>query len=431
VPSQKNPLPWLLGGAIGAAGILQGLHWRSATSGADLTEMENQLRIAGEENALLKRENESLRSLAQGGGEVAVPQEIITRVEKETGLRFRSSPVVHRIATEELHDRVTAAIESRYGPAGIDDRQEAYKLIGWLRPGDELLSQLAATRSLGATGWFDDTSGEAWVTDRFELANIPDQAALVRLATRILLHQNFPPPPAYPGDDEARAREALQQGAAAGSEARFLTANARAIGFMPMKRNSAAEQLMASLPTFLQGLVTFPSTEGKGLADTLHVQGTERFQAAFRNPPLTTRAILYPAEPAAEPQALDLPATPEEPFLTETGGQLGLRLWLAPRGAEEIANDWKNDRYVLFPDGEESVAVLWEIELRSAEATDRLQSTSLEIIAEMAASAAPATPGQALVSPEKRNLLVTRPSPTRLRFLNTREPATAAKLGGR
>ncbi len=430
MPSPKNPLPWLLGAVIGAAGILQGLHWRSVASGTGLSEMQNQLRIASEENALLKRENESLRSLAQGGGEVAVPQEIITRVEKETGLRFLSTPVVHRIATEELHDRVTAAIESRYGPAGIDDRQEAYRLIGWLRPGDELLSQLAASRSLGATGWFDDTSGESWVTDRFELVNVPDQATLIRLTTRILLYQHFPPPPAYPGDDEARAREALHQGAAAGSEARYLSANARAIGFMPMKRNTAAEQLMASLPPFLQGLITFPSTEGKGLADTLHVQGNDRFQAAFRNPPRTTRAIFHPSELATKSPVLDLPVTPNEPFLIETSGQLGLHLWLAPHGAEEISDHWKNDRYVFFPDGMESVAILWEIELQTPEATDQLQSAALAIIAKTASVTEPATLGKPIISPENRTLLVTRPSPTRLRFLNTREAATATALSG-
>ena len=145
-----------------------------------------------------------------------MPQELIDRVEKEFALRFLSSPVVHRIAGEELRDRIGAAIESRFGPSGIDDRQESYKLIGWLRPGDDLLAQLTAVRAIGALGWFDDVTGEGWVTDRFELKNIPDQATLVRLLARILFHQNFPPPPAYPGDDAARAREALHQGAAAG-----------------------------------------------------------------------------------------------------------------------------------------------------------------------------------------------------------------------
>lgn len=368
---------------------------------------------------MLKRENESLRSLAQGGGELAVPRELIDRAEKEFGLRFLSSPVVHRIAGEELRDRVAAALESRFGPSGIDDRREAWRMIGWLGPDDDLLAQLTAVRAVGARGWFDDVTGEAWVTDRFAPDSIPDQAALVRLLARILLHQQFPPPPAYPGDDAARAREALHQGAAVGSEARFYAANARSIGFIPMKENTEVAQLFASLPKFIQGLTTFPVTEGKGLADTLHVQGNEKFQAAFRSPPRTTRAILRPAEPAAAPEPLQLPATPEEPYLSESAGQLGLRLWLEPMGdvgaASEIASSWQNDRYLLIPDGEASAAVLWDIELDTKEAADRLQAAALKRISFMAG--------------EKRHLKITRPSPTRVRFLNTAEAATATKLG--
>jgi hypothetical protein len=425
-------LPWLLGGVVGAAGILQGLHWRSSAGTADLAEIENQLRIAGEEIDMLRRENESLRSLAQGGGELAVPQEIIDRVEKEFGLRFLSTPVLHRIAGEELRDRIAAAIESRFGPSGIDDRQESYKLIGWLGADDDLLAQLTAVRAVGALGWFDDATGEGWVTDRFDLKNIPDQAALVRLLARILFHQNFPPPPAYPGDDAARAREALHQGAAAGAEARVYAASARTIGFMPMKENVEATQLMASLPSFLQGLTTFPVTEGKSFADTLYIKGNDPLHAAFRNPPQTTRAILSPAEPATEPMALELPAVSEEPFLTETAGELGLRLWLGDLDAAiEIASSWKNDRYLLFPDGEESSAVLWDIELENAAATDKLQVAALGLVATMAGRSEPATLGSAIVTPGKRHLQLTRISPTRLRFLNTFEAATAVALGSK
>jgi hypothetical protein len=421
-------LPWLLGGAVGLGGILQGLHWRSAAAASGLSDVENKLRAVAEELAILKRENESLRSLAQGGGELAVPRELIGRAEKEFGLRFLSSPVVHRIAAEELGDRVAAALESRFGPSGIDDRKDAWRLIGWLAPDNDLLPLLTAVRAVGARGWFDDVTGEAWVTDRYDPNSIPDQAALVRLLARILLHQNFPPAPAYPGDDAARAREALHQGAAAGSEARFYAANARAIGFVPMKGNAEIEQLFASLPKFIQGLTSFSVVEGKGLADTLHVQGNDRFQAAFRNPPQTTRAILLPGAAAAAPRLLGLPGTPEEPYLSESAGQLGLRLWLGPAGDVAAAEDWKNDRYVLIPDGEASSAVLWDIELDSKEAADRLQAAASHRIAAMAGLQESATPGKVIVTPEKRHLRISRPSPTRIRFLNAATPELAGKF---
>lgn len=435
MPSPQTLLPWLLGGAIGAAGILQGLHWRSTRTPTDLEGLENQLRIAGEENAMLQRENESLRSLAQGGGEFAVPPELIARAEKEIELRFKSTPMVHRIATEELRDRITASIESRYGPTGMDDRQESYQLIGWLRPGDDLLAQLTAVRSVGVRSWFDEVTGEGWVVDRLDLKNIPDQAALLRILVRTLLNQNFPPPPAYPGDDAARAHDALHQGAAAGAVARYLNTHAMTNGFIPMQVNSEAEQLLASLSPFIQGITTFPVTEGKGLTDRLYVAGNTKLHAVLRKPPQTTRALIYPAEPASDGQALDLPKVPEEPFLTETAGQLGLRLWLEPLGdvglASEISSSWKNDRYVLFPDGETSSAVLWDIELDNVEDTDALERIGLNLVAAMAGQQDAATLGKAIVSPEKRHFQLTRISPTRIRFLNTAEAATVHLLGNR
>jgi hypothetical protein len=430
VADPKTLLPWLMGAAIGVGGILQGLHWRSLGEGP--AGQEDRLKILLEENAMLKRENESLRSLAQGGGEVSVPAEGIARVEKEFGLRFISNPVVHRIASEELRDRVAAAIESRFGPSGIDDRKEAYQWIGWLGAGDDLLSQLTVVRTTGARGWFDDVTGEAWITDRFEDAAIPDQAAMLRLISRILLHQHFPPPAAYPGDDAARAREALHQGAAAGVEARFLAVNALKGGFMSMKSNVGVEQLFASLPPFIQGLTTFPVVEGKGYADTLHVQGGEKLLGALREPPFTTRKILQPGLAENSAKRIEITGLPEEPYLSESAGQLGLRLWLERAGdvgmAHELSSSWAGDRYVLVPDGEASTAVLWEIELESAEAAEELQSVALELISAAANASETAKLGDVLVSADGRHFIVTRPRPTAIRFINSATKTFAEKF---
>lgn len=434
--SPARLLPVLLGAAIAAGGLLQGLHWRRSAAAADNAALEDQLRQITDENAALKRENESLRSLAQGGGEFAVPQEFIDRVEKDLGLDFLSNPVVHRIAPEELRDRIGAAVESRFGPAGIDDRQEAYTLLGWLDADHPLLAEMTAVLAVGVRGWFDDVTGDAWVTDRFRIEDIPDQATLVRLLTRMLLHQHFPPPPAYPGDDADRARLALHQGAAAGAESRHYAANAREIGFVPMKQDAEAARMFATLSPFVQGVSVFPGTTGKGFADALYVKGHEPLLAAFRNPPQTTRAILQPGTPAPAPTPLALPSVlredvPDGDYLTETAGQLGLRLWLAAAdgdaAADEASRHWSNDRYRLFPDGETAVALIWEIELDTPAATDAMEKLALARIAALAGKTAPATLATPLPTRDQRHLLISRSAPNRLRFLNTADPATAVK----
>ena len=137
------------------------------------------------------------------------------------------------------------------------------------------------------------------------------------------------------------------------------------------------------------------------------MRGNEPFLTAFRNPPQTTRAILSPAEPAAAPPPLELPAVPEEPYLIESAGQLGLRLWLEPTGdvgaASEIASCWKNDRYLLFPDGEASSAVLWDIELESKDAADRFQAAALDRVSAMAGLEGSAALGKVVTTPATRH----------------------------
>jgi hypothetical protein len=108
---------------------------------------------------------------------------------------------------------------------------------------------------------------------------------------------------------------------------------------------------------------------------------------------------------------------------------LGLRLWLEPLGdfgeASETASFWKNDRYLLLPDGEDSTAVIWDIELESSEATDRLQTAALARISAMAGAQDIAKAGEILQTPEQRNLVVRRVSPSRLRFIHSATRALA------
>jgi hypothetical protein len=414
--SGKVLLPLLVGAAVGAAGWMQG----SRGGGADAAGLSRQLVIADEQVAMLERENASLRSLAQGGGEVAVPAELIAKIERDFGLSFLSSPVFHRIAGEELGHRIEAAMESRFGPQGVEDRQEAYRWIGWLREEDALLEQMVAVKSVGALGWFDEVTGEAWVTDRFDLKNIPDQAAMARLLVRILLNQHFPPPSAYPGDDAARAREALHAGAASGAEARFYAASARGIGFVPMNDNSAAARLLLTLSEFVQGVSLFPAVEGKGLADTLFVKGTGEFAERMRKPPQNTLEIVLPGETGRGGEVA-LPEISDEVFLRDSAGYLGLRLWLSLTEdlgmAEEVSRSWVKDGYALFADGEMSSGLVWEVTLENKAAANTFAKAAQDLAEAMAK--------------EGRFLGTARVSDTTVRFFNTAEKETAAQLGER
>ncbi|MES2996707.1 MAG: hypothetical protein V4733_07850 [Verrucomicrobiota bacterium] len=357
----------LTGWAVGIGGLIHGLHSQRSGAGAADPEVRSRLEAANKELDLLKRENAALRSLAQGGGEVAVPAETIHAVEKELGLRFRSNPVIHSAATEEIRGRAEAAIESGFGPSGADDRQEAWRLLGWIGPQTTLVSQMAAAATAGGRGWFDKTSGEAWVPERWDPESVPNQAALRRLVAEVLLHQNFPPPKNDPGDDAARARTALHQEIASGVERRFLSAKALG-GFLTTKEEEDGKLILGSIDPFIRGLAEFAEQIAEPQATALYLKGNDHLHAALRDPAPTTAALIVPGRATA---SLQLPPFKNPPFLTESAGLLAMLAWLPD--AREAAHGLKSDRYALIPDGDESVAVVWDLEATDAAAGERLE----------------------------------------------------------
>ena len=410
-------LPWLLGGAIGAAGLIQGWSWRSSAPDAGSDETEGRITALENEVEMLRRENESLRSLSQGGGEVHVEPATIEFVEQSLGLDFKSNPQIHRIAGEELRDRIAASIEARYGPHGLDSRQQAWAFMGLINQGDRFAVQLAATKSVGARSWFDDQSGEGWVTDRFDPQSIPDQAALIRALARILIHQNYPPAPGWPGDEAASAREALQQGTAMAVENRFLAREALSSGFTGLQENADARDLMQTLSPFVSGMATFPSVLGVPRAARLIDQ--EEILSALHRPPAIT-ADFFPAHEGLVPAPPELPGTGGNTMLEESAGMLGLRLWLQPLGEDSIglADHWRGDRYRLYAASDSDIRLIWDIRFDSEKSADAFLAAAGNVVASLADQEKAPPPGEAVTTAEGRKLTLIKPSADVVRLTN-------------
>ncbi len=406
-------LPILVGAAVGAAGILHGVKTRKAAASADAAQLRETISSLEDQVALLERENESLRSLAQGGGELKVPEALIQFTESSIGLDFRSNPVVHRIAGEELLERVAASIESRFPPNSLGHRERAWAAMGLLAPDDRFAGQLAATYALGARSWFDDQTGEAWVTDRFDDQSIPDQGALLRALVRILLHQHHPPPPGYPGDEAERARTALHHGAAIAIENRFLARQALGIGFTGTQDRSDAADLLNNLPAFIRGLATFPSQLGSPFASRLMDQ--EKLPAALHDPPCLT-ARFAPEAKDFEPVAVDLSG--EDPVIDESAGWLGLRLWLETIDPELAvhADAWRGDRYQLTARSDTQLDLVWEIVLADAATAGAVTDAALAMAGLLADAENDPALDETAVSPIGGRITVSRPAPDRVRF---------------
>lgn len=420
-------LPILIGSAIAAAGWLQGLQWRAAAEASNSEDLEGEFIALENELAILRRENESLRSLAQGGGEVKVEPALIEFVQESLGFDFRSNPQVHRIAGEELRDRIIASIEARYGPHGLDARQQAWMLMGLLNENDRYAAQLASTKSIGARSWFDEETGDAWVTDRYDNQSIPDQAALLRALGRILLHQHYPPAPGWPGDEAALAREAIHQGAALAVENRYLARQALGNGFTGVQENNDARDLIANLPSFVRGTATFPSI--LGLPRAARLMDQEEILHSLHRPPTNT-ADLFPGHEGIEPSPPDLPETPGNPLLDESVGMLGLKLWLEPLGEEipDLADGWRGDRFRLFATSDVESHLIWDIRFDTEERANEFADAALDMLSALAGSDEIPAAGEIIETPVERFLSVLRPVPDIVRFINTADREVATQL---
>lgn len=377
---------------------------------------------------MLRRENESLRSLAQGGGELHVDPGTITFVEEALQMNFQSNPKIHKIAGEELRDRIIASIEARYGPHGLDSRQQAWVMMGLLNSDDRFAAQLAATKSVGARSWFDELSGEGWVTDRFDEKSVPDQAALIRALGRILIQQNNPPPSGWPGDEAAIAREALNHGAAMAVENRFLARQALANGFTGAQENADARELMANLPAYVRGIAIFPAALGLPRAERLMDQ--EELLSFLHRPPLIS-ADLFPEHEGLVAKPPELPATPGNVLVEESIGMLGLSLWLEPLGEEfrKLAGGWRGDRYRLHATSDSDVHLLWDIRFESEAGADEFVKAALSLVSALAGSDKDPTPGEIISTPEGRFVGIVKVAPDLVRFINASSKDHAALLG--
>ena len=391
--------------AVAAGAFLQARQGRSAATSAAVEDLQQEVSFLQNEIEILRRENEALRSLVQGGGEISPDPALIEFAENALGLDFLSTPVVHQTTSEALVERVTASIESHFPPNSLDHRQQAWTLLGLLQPDDRFAPQLAATRALGARSWFDSQTGDAWVTDRFDAQSVPDQAALLRVLVRILLHQHFPPPASHPGDEADRAREALHHGTAISIENRFLARQALGLGFTGTQVDSGAAELLGSLPVFIQGLATFPSLLGTPRAERLLDQ--EEILQHLHSPPAHT-SWFFPGQEEKIP-ATPQPATAPEgstPVLDESLGMLGLQLWLQTLEPDlaPLASLWKGDRFQLTARSDSQLDLRWTLELETESAALELAPAFLAMTGYLAQSEEDPEFDRALVTPEGRQI---------------------------
>jgi hypothetical protein len=375
----------LLVAGVAAGGWLYGDYWKK--NGLSQDDQEGAAELRAQNSELTRRLDELTDELAQvrsilKSGPYPVSDADISWVEEEHAMVFRKPPNVRLASPTEMGEAVARNLEFIHGEKGLDDEGKAWEFLGILPPGQRLKAQIVSVESSGAKGVFDLTTGRILLSEKFDQESVPDRSLLIRLLGQQLSLQNHPRK-SWKSRDEWQAWQAVHVGAAAAMEARFLKRAALANQAGWGNPEPAREELLRNLAPALGGFCNFPFLEGSNYARFHFAESVQRFTEMFRNPPETTREILYPGQEVSVSDGIEKPAelSDAEVAFSNNLGELGVRLWLDPfignEEAEQLASNWGADRYFLVKETA-SLSIIWQFRGRE----EAMTSNFAEVIRE-------------------------------------------------
>ena len=325
---------------------------------------------------------------------------LVARVERARGLRFTRPVDARTLLAAQVPGVLEAQLSAVYGP-GFFARDAALKVaVGLLPAGTDVRSSWLALQSEVVAGFYSpllrrlyvvvppgsaqpllDGSGQAIAVHELVHALQDAHFDLLQVAMGLVEH-----------DDVAFAIGALAEG------------DALRTAFVDheLREETAPPDPVRFAATFAQGwsgdeeqprwvvrslLEQYPL--GYALADSLAAAGGNgALDAAFRDPPLTSSALLHPERylrgrgpRLAKPDLRALPDPgPGCERVTANGfGELGVRVWLQEHDvmadASSIADGWKGDRAVVWRCAQ-GQAFVWRIDFDTDAAAARFQAVA-------------------------------------------------------
>ncbi|MDA7517891.1 hypothetical protein N8511_03005, partial [Akkermansiaceae bacterium] len=157
----------LLCSGLLAGGWLYGHYWQKAALPSEASG-SGELRS---ENAELTRDLDQLRDeLAQvrsllSKGSLAIPEDLIAFVEKDSGMVFTKAPLAKLAAPDVLRNAAERNLDLLFGKGGVEKEEQAWTSLGLLPANTKLRGQWIAIETLGVRGLFDLTSGEILLSE--------------------------------------------------------------------------------------------------------------------------------------------------------------------------------------------------------------------------------------------------------------------------
>ena len=354
------------------------------TTGSSVENPRSQEYIAELEANLnqLRSDNASLRALIASDAPIELEAGLISFVEKDLGLSFRTPQLALIRSDDALREAAGQLWLGAFSEVGLEIRSYAYDVLGILPPNQNFIGQIIAAETTGAIGVYDHSSSEILLAPHYDSENIHHQAGLIRLLAIALLEQHAPLPNPLT-DDQFFCYLALHRGRASMLQDRFYAIQARNIGFVDSAATTEAQELFSALPPLVRYITTFPNQFGKDYLARLPYK--QAIDLAIRSTNSSSKSILL-GSPSTETNF-----TPKEGDSVQLSTQLGAltlkgflaQLELSEQELKTALKAYQNDSLTITTEGGKSATTTWTLNWNSASAAASFHQQAQEIISSL------------------------------------------------
>lgn len=182
--SPGQTLGLLLALAGTSSGWLYHLSGGKSSKPVTFTESGESVERIEERLIAVQKENATLRSLLQGGGDVPVSVALQSHIENTTKLSFEETPKVSKASIGELEELALEKLENQYRPGMLSGRSDLWAALGLITPGTDVAQQLAI--AMIERDRYIATKNEVLVSESVE----PDSYTLAKALAEHLLLKN-------------------------------------------------------------------------------------------------------------------------------------------------------------------------------------------------------------------------------------------------
>jgi hypothetical protein len=315
------------------------------------------------------------------------------QIEEQTselrGLPFKN-PVNYKIIDRsELRRVLVEKVKEQYTEQEMHDYSRTLAAVGLVPEGTDLLNVLVSLYNEQVAAFYIPEEHSLYTFKDLVFSSNLDKMLLSHELTHALQDQNFDllkyPLKVKTNDDLAMATSALIEGDATVLMTRWYVESvdpSKMLGDLGAMFSQNTAKLREA-PPYLREMLMFPYQEGQQFAMALFSSGgNTAIDAAFRNPPTTTKDILHPDKflhQRAMPEPLDLPKLEAADWRligSNSLGEFGTRFILGQGmgiyDAQVLAEGWNGDRYQVYEQGTNGPTALvwmtaWETEPQATE----------------------------------------------------------------